>query len=397
MKKLLTLFKLVALCLVLLGCQQIQSTSQQPSVSPTPPSIFQQSAKFGFIDRTGKMVIPPQFDSADRFSEGLAFVKEGKSIGYIDRQGKFALRSQFDPAQPFSDGLTPISISQLKGRQGFIDKTGAVVLRLPFEWYAGPFWQGLAIARDNRYRFGIIDKTGQFVVRPQFVSPKGDMDVYAKPTFPDGLELMNLNGTLADKMTNWAGSITDGTWVYINEKGQFAIQTQALFARQFSGGLAAINKGKWKPETMKSIDRWGFIDHTGKLVIAPQFDDVGSFSEGLAPARLPAPDGLSHINYGYINQKGEYAIPPQFEDATVFSEGLAAVNVDGKYGYIDKSGKLIIPPQFRDAYAFSEGIARISTTDGIGYINKQGQYIAKPQFGSGSQDFSEGLAVVGMP
>jgi hypothetical protein len=397
MKRLLPLFEFIALSLALLGCQQIQSTSQQPFASPTPPSIFQQPAKFGFIDRTGKMVIPPQFDSADRFSEGLAFVKEGKRIGYIDRQGKFALRSQFDPAQPFSDGLTPISMPQLKGRQGFIDKTGAVVLRLPFEWYAGPFWQGLAIARDNRYRFGVIDKTGKFVVPPQFVSLKGDMDIYAKPTFPDGLELMSLNGTLADKQTNWRGSITGGTWVYINKRGQFIIQTQALFARQFSEELAAIDKGKWNPKTMQSIDRWGFIERTGKLAIAPRFDDVGSFSEGLANARLPSPDGVSRANYGYIDRKGKFTIPPQFEQATSFAEGLAAVELYGKYGYIDKSGKFIIPPQFEDAYAFFEGIARVSTSDGFGYINKQGQYIAKPQFGSGSQDFSEGFAVVEAP
>jgi WG containing repeat len=383
MKKLLSLFGFIALALVLSSCQQTQ-TIAQPS-----------SPKFGFIDRSGKMVIPPQFESADRFSEGLAFVKTSNRFGYIDHQGKFALRSKFDPFQPFSDGLTPISLP--KGRQAFIDKTGVVLLRLPFEGYAGPFWQGLAIARDNRYRFGVIDKTGTFVVRPQFVSPKGDMDIYAKPTFPDGLELMSLNGTLADKMTNWAGSITDGTWVYINKRGQFLIQMQALFARQFSEGLAAINKGKWNPETMKSIDRWGFIDRTGKFVIAPQFDNVGSFSEGLAIARLPSPSGLSHLKYGYINQKGKFAIPPQFEQATAFSEGLAAVDIDGKYGYIDKSGKFMIPPQFKSADAFFEGIARVSTSDGFGYINKQGQYIAKPQFGVGSQDFFEGLAVVEVP
>jgi WG containing repeat len=178
MKRLLSLFGFAALSFVLLGCQQA-------------------SAKFGFIDRTGTMVIPPQFDTADRFSEGLAFVKTSGRVGYIDRQGKFALNSKFDPVQPFSDGLTPILLP--KQRQGFIDKTGAIVLCLPVEAYAGPFWQGLAIARDKNYRFGVIDRTGKFVVKPQFVSPKGDMDVYAKPTFPDGLELMSLDGTLADK------------------------------------------------------------------------------------------------------------------------------------------------------------------------------------------------------
>jgi WG containing repeat len=357
MQRLFPLFSFIILSLALLGCQQA-------------------SAKFGFIDRTGKMVIPPQFDSADRFSEGLAFVRTSNRVGYIDRQGKFAMRPKFNPSQPFSDGLTPISLP--KGRQGFIDKTGAIALRLPVEIYAGPFWQGLAIARDKNYRFGIIDKTGKFVVKPQFVSPKGDMDVYAKPAFPDGLELMSLDGTLADKESDWRGGIIDGTWVYINKKGQFVIQTQAISARQFSEGLAAVDKGKWKGTTMQSIDRWGFIDLTGKLVIAPQFEDVGRFSEGLAPARLPSASASTPLRYGYINPKGKFAIAPQFEQASAFSEGLAAVSMDGKYRYIDKTGTFVIPVQFKSAEAFSEGIARVSTTDGFGYINKQGKYIAKP-------------------
>ena len=384
MKRFLPLVRFFMLSVALSSCLQIQAMTQQPS------------PKFGFIDRTGKMVIPPQFDTADRFSEGLAFVKKGKQVGYINRQGKFALRSPFDPSQPFSDGLTPISLP--KQSQGFIDKTGAIALRLPTEAYAGPFLQGLAIARDKNYRFGIMDKTGKFVVKPQFVSPKGDMDVYAKPSFPDGLELMSLDGTLADKETNWRGGIIGGTWVYINQGGQFVIQQQeAISARQFSEGLAAIDKGRWNGETMQSIDRWGFINRKGKFVIAPQFEDVGYFSEGLAPARLPSPDVSSHLKYGYINQTGKFAIPPQFEEATEFSEELAAVNIAGKYGYIDKIGKSIIPPQFKSANAFSEGIARVSTAEGVGYINKQGQSIAKPQFGNRSQDFSEGLAVVEMP
>jgi hypothetical protein len=368
MNRLLLFFSLVTSYLLLTSCQPAE-TAQQPSTSPAPWPSPQLPSKFGFIDRTGQRVIQPEFEDADSFSEGLAFVKQGKRVGYIDRKGKFVLRSKYDAAFPFSDGLTPVSLPQR--RQGFVDKTGAVLVRLLPEVYAGPFWKGLAIARNQRYKFGLIDKAGNFVISPQFNSPQGDMDVYNKPTFPDGLELMNLNGTLADKETNWAGSITDGTWVYINRNGKFVIQKQALFARQFSEGLAAIDAGKWNSETMRSIDQWGFIDRTGQFVIPPKFADVGSFSEGLAAARLPSSDSVSQTLYGYINRQGEFIIPPQFVRTTAFSEGLAAVDIGGKSGYINKSGKFIIPTQFDSAEPFSEGIAKVVVAEKFGYINKE--------------------------
>ena len=45
--------------------------------------------KWGYIDRTGKMVISPQFDDADSFEGGLAKVKIGDEFGYIDKTGKY--------------------------------------------------------------------------------------------------------------------------------------------------------------------------------------------------------------------------------------------------------------------------------------------------------------------
>ncbi len=50
-----------------------------------------QSGKWGYIDKTGTVVIKPQFDYAYNFYEGLARVKIGKRSGFIDRTGKFVV------------------------------------------------------------------------------------------------------------------------------------------------------------------------------------------------------------------------------------------------------------------------------------------------------------------
>ena len=55
------------------------------------------SGKYGYIDKTGKVVISPQFDNAHWFQEGLAKVAIGGTRpgcsdgkwGYIDRNGNY--------------------------------------------------------------------------------------------------------------------------------------------------------------------------------------------------------------------------------------------------------------------------------------------------------------------
>jgi hypothetical protein len=45
--------------------------------------------RIGFIDKTGKIVIEPQFDLALDFDSGIASVKVGDRWGYIDTNGKY--------------------------------------------------------------------------------------------------------------------------------------------------------------------------------------------------------------------------------------------------------------------------------------------------------------------
>lgn len=58
-----------------------------------------------YISGTDFVVIQPQFDGANAFSDGLAQVKVGKKWGYIDKTGKFIIQPQYDEADDFHDGL----------------------------------------------------------------------------------------------------------------------------------------------------------------------------------------------------------------------------------------------------------------------------------------------------
>lgn len=62
--------------------------------------------KIGFIDQKGKLVIPPQYDDAEDFKNGMVKVKSGNGLwGYIDKTGKFIVPAKCKELGPFSSGL----------------------------------------------------------------------------------------------------------------------------------------------------------------------------------------------------------------------------------------------------------------------------------------------------
>ncbi len=50
-----------------------------------------QGGKFGFIDRSGKVVIQSQFNSATDFFEKRAQIRVGNLYGFIDENGKVVI------------------------------------------------------------------------------------------------------------------------------------------------------------------------------------------------------------------------------------------------------------------------------------------------------------------
>ena len=65
-------------------------------------AAVKQNGKWGFVDRDGGMVIPPQYEEARSFSNGLAAVKQGGRWGFIDLENNMAIEPQFQGAKDFN-------------------------------------------------------------------------------------------------------------------------------------------------------------------------------------------------------------------------------------------------------------------------------------------------------
>lgn len=165
----------------------------------------------GFIDKTGKLVIPVKYDVADgmeggdykNFSEGLVLTYKNGLYGYMDKQQKLVIPHKYEHALDFSDGAAVVLDN---GLFGAIDKTGKVIVPIK-HIYVGSFSSGLApIAVENskgENRYGFINKKGEVVIKPVW------MEVYG---FSESLAAVRLGNDNASK------------WGVINTKGDYVVK-----------------------------------------------------------------------------------------------------------------------------------------------------------------------------
>jgi hypothetical protein len=323
-------YLLGALMLILWAGQpvQAQSTPEAPLKKRTCGDLWpvEQHKKWGFIDKTGRLIIPFKFDYPGYFSEGLAPMQVGEETGYIDITGKFVIPPHSYGGYSFSEGL-------------------AIVVLGPFE------------QKGERllYKYGYIDRSGNMGIQPREAkSIKWLSYYYQALAFSEGL----------------AGVEQKDKWGYMDKAGRQVIPPRYSDIQAFSEGLAAV----------QLEDKYGYIDRSGKMIIPPKFESAHSFSDGLAVVQLDAAGN----KWGYIDKSGKLVIGgEEFVYARRFSEGLAAVQgKNGKYGFIDKTGNFIIPPQFYRVGDFSDGLAAVepvrdSWPGNLNYINQKGQNVIK--------------------
>lgn len=116
--------------------------------------------KMGFIDKTGRFAIEPQYQEAGDFHEGMAAVQVDDKCGFIDKTGKMVIPPQFYGVGNFSDGLA--LFVNFERKQGFIDKSGEIILG-PYDAVLTPFEDGLALVGDGDDMY-YIDKSGKRVL-----------------------------------------------------------------------------------------------------------------------------------------------------------------------------------------------------------------------------------------
>lgn len=221
------------------------------------------------------------------------------------------------------------------------------------------------------------------------LTPQGDWLVLEKPNGEKGMVYRKIrcpDAPEAEGLYDEIQLFREG--VAIMRKGKYygAIDTNKKeLIPPIYGYLGHINEGSliFKDSNEVISPQFGVLDIKGQVLIPAKYQQISFFSEGKA-AFLDPQAG----KWGFMDRTGKVVIAPQFEqvffvenDPTMrpFQEGLAAVVKNGKWGFIDEKGKTVIPFQYLIAQSFINGEARVNKDNSWFYINKSGACVKNCQ------------------
>ena len=78
-------------------------------------AILMKDNTMRYINPSGKVILPVEYDKVGNFNEGYAWVSSNGKYGYINTQGEWAIAPQFSNARSFSDGLAAVCDGELWG------------------------------------------------------------------------------------------------------------------------------------------------------------------------------------------------------------------------------------------------------------------------------------------
>lgn len=364
-----------------------------------------EGGRCGYIDKTGTLVIPVQFQQGKPFSEGLAAVAVSNAWGFIDRSGRITIPCRYEAVDQFSEGM---AVVRIEGRFGYIDTNGNMVITTRFSNAYG-FRDGIARATiGNEWVY--INRHGSLIYPPELGREEHSIrylaDTNAVPR--DAIGRMDLKELLPP--WSWSENrlpiYIDGKWGFADSAGKIVIAAEYDMVCAFSEGIASVHKnGKSGYIDLSGrivggldfccalpfrnglgiVERsgryvWGGFDKEGRLIMPfKRAEKLGPFSEGLMAISGHKMVGYVDTNWNVVietHRRWRYALP--------FQEGLAVVALWGdgfadKYQYIDKSGEVVIPGPFDGAKPFSkDGLAEVTVEDKTGYIDRGGRFVWEP-------------------
>ena len=349
------------------------------------------NGKWGYINGAGEMVIAPQWQMAEGFSNGFALVEGENGKGVIDRQGNAMLELVYGDIAPYS------WIYRIRG-ENEAGKTKYSYFD-PISGYLSPF---VYDAVEDFFRDDPAAPLTVWIENPSRVTYI--LPATGEKAFENEYDLLHDDNEFCEGYTLAANECVEydsegNIWTWypefhlIDTTGKETIFPESIFPdSQVQEGYLRIGRNLTEEEWAARESGWGvaygLAKPSGEIIVEPQYDYLYPPAEGCVVI-------MQNYRLGHIDLETGLVVEPRFEFITdslpnyTFSNGYALL-YPVKQG--DKEwGQLLIDRQGREIFsAWEEDEIRLEshvfTPGGLCVYEKNDQY--------GLMKISEGNAVL---
>jgi hypothetical protein len=140
---------------------------------------IQNEGKFGFMDNSGKIIIPCLYDMAERFGKGLAKVKLNNKTSFITPKGQLLFEFRYEDLTLSEDRF----IVHHQNKYGLLDSQGSLLVKPQYD-FISTFTAGVASVKKGK-KYGCIYKDGRILQKAE-VSGVHELLAFQCPTVQEG-------------------------------------------------------------------------------------------------------------------------------------------------------------------------------------------------------------------
>ncbi|KAF5029099.1 WG containing repeat protein [anaerobic digester metagenome] len=290
----------------------------------TNGNIVNRGYVYGLLNDEGIVVLPVIYDQLYKMpNEDFYRLSRNKLIGLAEKSGKIILPCEYEEIGQFWRDKN-IALIRRDTMYGVIDSNFKIIIPCEYELIQFDL-TGNLIFKKNGF-FGLMDLKTNILIPALYQQSNGFRQImYTKDPNPYSMVMR------------------DSLYGYINQKGKEVIPCKYKHL-----GYEIHNNRVFYQENNK----YGFLDTTGKVVVAPVYDRVFDFIIDVTAVQKGE-------KWALINDKGKLVtefIYDMIVGHTWYDQQFVVVYQNNKCGVIDKKGKLVLPIEYEAIHDFSQAI-----------------------------------------
>ncbi len=334
--------------------------------------IVRKEKKEGVYHKTGELILPIIYDNISHNQlmkdQRCLRIKKDKKVGIANLKGEFILPIEYESINP----KHPKGIIVKKDNLfGLIGLDGKFILPLKYKYYK--------YRKNHRYNASLdvwrTEKRGYLVL---------ENGMHYDTTAFDDFHDLNPHHIILKKgekfrLADWLGNIKPGEYKSIdchdkikkcfvkndNLYGMIDYQGNMILPLKYRGFK---NLGFDKKYLMfaDQDNNVGVMNTEGLVILLPKYQKVKYSEKSLRDpiySRYLAFNVKLDEKWGLVSNKGEWLIPAEYDQLGYFNEGIAPAKKNGLWGVINKNNEIVTPFQFKKIRLSSYGLKEVLIDD----------------------------------